>query len=85
MGRGTRRGKWQGFIEYRRQYISDETWFGLAFIAVGLGNFGVESGWTRVLLVACGLLGVVLVLLGVGRAWRRTDPGSHEQRPSPPW
>lgn len=85
VGRGKPSRKWQGFIECRRRYISDLTWLGLGFMAIGFGDLGVESGWTRVFLVGCGLLGVVMVLSGVCRAWRRVDPVSHEQRPSRPW
>lgn len=75
----------KSFVEYRRKYVSDRTWFGLGLIAIGLGNFAAEQGWLRILTVAFGLVGVALLASGVRRAWRRPDPVSDEQRPSAPW
>jgi hypothetical protein len=83
--RGRRSGKRQSFIDYRRQYISDRTWFGLGFFAVGIGNFGVEHGWLRILMAVFGLLGVALAASGIRRACRRTEFVSPEPRPSAPW
>jgi hypothetical protein len=77
--------KRRNFIEYRQQYLSDRTWFGWAFVAIGLGNLGGSQGWVRLLMVLVGVAGALLVWSGVRRALGRTDPVTGAPRPAPPW
>jgi hypothetical protein len=67
--------KWWDFIAYRRQFVSDRTWFGAGFVAVGLGSLAEFSGWWEVLALASVVFGAVLIGSGVRRALDRQDSG----------
>jgi hypothetical protein len=72
------------FIGWRRQVLSDRTWFGVALVVMGIGVPISEGGWAW--LVAFLLLpGVILVKSGVRRASNRVDRTTGERRPGPPW
>lgn len=64
-----------GWIDWRRRWISDRTWFGLAFIAMGCA----QPWWSLLLWVPGGLL----IASGVRRALRGVETGT--ERPGPPW
>jgi hypothetical protein len=74
------------FIRYRRQYISNTTWYGGAVLIVGLGSLSLSEGWKLLfpsLLMVAG--GSCLVWSGVWRAVHRIDPASGKSHPSRPW
>jgi len=69
---GSQRGWSYYFIDLRRRYLNDRTWFGLALITVGVGNgLGGTLPWW--LCVPVGLLGAGLLAWGVSAddRWRR--------------
>ena len=51
------------FIDLRRRYINDRTWFGLGFLAIGVGALGPEASWWIGIPLAG--LGVVLMVGGL--------------------
>lgn len=71
------------FIGWRRQVLSDRTWFGVAFVVMGIGVPISEGGWAW--LVAFLLLPGVILKSGVRRASNRVDRTTGERRPGPPW
>jgi hypothetical protein len=74
------------FFRYRRQYVSNKTWYGTACVIAGLLNLSFRGGWLQLipsLLLAAG--GGFLVWSGVWRALHRIDPATGAPRPSPPW
>ena len=58
-------------IAYRRQYLSDRAWYGLALIAAGLGSFGAVGGWWKVVHLGVAVVGALLVLSSIRRFWNR--------------
>ncbi len=59
-----RRGWSYSFIDYRRRYINDRAWFGLAFIAMAVGSLG-SSDVPWWVCLPLGTVGVALVVWGV--------------------
>jgi hypothetical protein len=58
-------------IGYRRRYLSDRIWFGLGFIAAGLGSLGTVEGWWKAVNLAAVAVGALLAWSGARRALRR--------------
>jgi hypothetical protein len=69
---------WQ-LIEYRRRYVSDRTWFGAA-LAVAFGAVTAVS----LLFLIPAAVGVAMMVAGLTRAFRRTNPATGERRPRLP-
>lgn len=71
------------FVGWRRRVISDRTWFGIAFVVMGIAaiSFG---GWARLLALVV-VPGVLLINSGIRRAENRVDPTTGERSPRPPW
>lgn len=65
---------WWDFVAYRRRYVSDRVWFGLALVAGGCGSLGAAHGWTKLLAGLALIVGVLLIGTGVMRAVRRSQP-----------
>jgi hypothetical protein len=65
--------RWWDFLAYRRRYVSDLVWFGLAMVIVGCGTLTDDSlpAW----LSACALVaGLAMLAVGVKRAARVSKP-----------
>lgn len=75
-----RRARWWQAIKYRRCYVSDRTWFGVG-LAVAFGAATAAS----LFFVIPVAVGVAMVMTGLARAYRRTDPATGERSPGPPW
>jgi hypothetical protein len=77
--------RWWDFVGYRRQFVSDRTFFGIAFVVIGVGNLAVWRGWAELALLVVVAFGVALMFSGLRRAMSRTDPETGRRRPSRPW
>lgn len=62
---------WWHFIEYRRRFVSDRAWFGLAFLAAGIGN--LHDGTLAWLSLAAIPLGALLLASAARRVWVRAE------------
>ena len=81
----TMRDPFTASFELRRRYVSDRTWSGAAFVAIGYGMLTEIGGWLRLVGLTPLVAGAALIHSGVRRALNRTDPRTGETRPSPPW
>ena len=70
--RGTR---WWDFIAYRRQYVTNRTWYGAAVVAGALGSMSSTGGWVALAFVPILIIGIVLVVSGVRRSMTRSPDG----------
>jgi hypothetical protein len=79
------RGRWEPAVfARRREWVTDRTWYGLAFAIVGFAA-AAAPGWYRLMCIPLILLGGTMLYLGVKRALSRIDPDSGEPRPGRPW
>lgn len=85
LSRPQRVQRWWDFVGYRRQFVSDRTFFGAALVIIGVGNLTVWRGWVELTLLLVVAFGVALIYTGVKRAVSRTDPETGRRRPSRPW